>query len=144
MHRSSVVLATAFAVMVSIINMACERATTISFEDGNPPKFVLSGSGSLGLLRVGGPDKQRDAFGETAFLYWVIEPITKDSDRSVESIGPITYSQVPSGYKQVYPENGEAPPLIEGKRYSIKISTINAPGIIKDFTIRDGKVTEVP
>jgi hypothetical protein len=144
MHRSSIAFATAFAVMVSIINTACERATTLSFEGGNPPKFVMTGSGSLGLLRVTGPDKQRDTFGEAAFLYWVIEPITKDSDRSVERIGPITYGQVPSGYMQVYPEKGEAPPLIEGKIYTGKISANNAPGVIKKFTIRDGKVTEVP
>src|SRR5262249_48627232 len=144
MHRSSTALAIAFAVMVSIINAACERATTISFEGGNPPKFVMTGSGSLGLLRVLGPEKQRDVFGEAPFFYWVIEPLTKDSDRSVEKMGPITYGQIPSGYKQVYPENGKAPPLIEGKLYSIKIDTINAPGIIKNFTIRDGKVTEVP
>jgi hypothetical protein len=130
--------------MVSVINTACERATTVSFEGGNPPKFVLTGSGSLGLLRVGGPDKQRDTFGEAAFLYWVIEPITKDSDRSVERIGPITYGQTPSGYMQVYPEKGEAPPLIEGKIYGVNIDAIDAPGDSKRFTIHNGKVTEVP
>jgi hypothetical protein len=48
------------AFLVMFISMACERATTVSFEDRNPPKFVLTGSGTLGLLRVGGPDKQRD------------------------------------------------------------------------------------
>jgi hypothetical protein len=140
---SSIALATAFAVMSAGINIACERATTLSFDGGNPPKFVLTGSGSLGLLRVRGPEKQRDALGETAFLYWMIEPTTKDSDRSVEKIGSITYGQVPSGYTQVYPEKGEAPSLIEGKIYNIRVSAISAPGIIKDFTIRDGKITEV-
>jgi hypothetical protein len=142
LHR--ITLATALAVMMAVISMACERATTISFEGGNPPKFVLTGSGSLGLLRVIGPDKQRDVFGENAFLYWAIKPTTKDSDRSVEKMGPVTYGQVPSGYKQVYPEEGNAPPLVEGRIYSVKIDAYNAPGVIKDFTIRDGKITEAP
>jgi hypothetical protein len=132
------------AFLAMFISTACERATTVSFEGGNPPKFVLTGSGTLGLFRVGGPDKQRDTFGEAAFLYWVIEPITKDSDRSVERIGPITYGQSPSGYRQIYPEKGEAPSLIEGKIYTLKIDAINAPGVIKDFTIRDGKVAKIP
>jgi hypothetical protein len=142
LHRTA--LTTALAVIMAVISVACERATTLSFEGGNPPKFVMTGSGSLGLLRVLGPEKQRNVFGEAAFFYWVIKPLTKDSDRSVEKMGPITYGQIPSGYKQVYSENGEAPPLIEGKQYAIKIDSINAPGVIKEFTIRDGKVTEAP
>ncbi len=143
MIKSALIL-TFFVVLLTVLNVACERATTLTFEGGNPPKFVMTGSGSLGLLRVRGPERQREALGETAFLYWEIEPATPNSDRSVEKMGAITYGQVPPGYKQIYPENGMAPPLIEEKVYNIRIAANNAPGIIKDFMIKNGKVSEAP
>jgi hypothetical protein len=124
--------------------LACERATTLTFEGGPPVKFMLAGSGWLGSLRIGGPKKRREAFGETALLYWEIEPISADSVRRIEKISPIIYGKVPAGYRQLFPASGEPPPLIEGDTYNIRVSTNNAPGIIKDFTIRDGKVIEAP
>jgi len=51
---------------------ACERDTKLRMEGNNPPNFVLSGNGTLGTIRVRGPEKQRDAEGESSFLYWVI------------------------------------------------------------------------
>jgi hypothetical protein len=74
-------------IVMTSLNLACERATTLKFEGGNPPRFVMTGSGSLGLLRVRGPEKQRDAPGENTYLYWVIKPLNSDSDRSVERMG---------------------------------------------------------
>jgi hypothetical protein len=118
---------------------ACERDTKLRIEGNNPPIFVLSGNGMLGTIRVRGPEKQRDAEGEDDFLYWVIVNL-EDQEQSVESLGPVTYGKVPKGYKQVYPENGEAPPLLEGERYNIRIATANANGVDKYFIIRNGKV----
>ncbi|HKR60801.1 MAG TPA: hypothetical protein VJS64_13855, partial [Pyrinomonadaceae bacterium] len=109
-------------------------------EFGNPPTFVLSGSGTLGALRVRGPRKQREAAGEEASVYWEIEPKAEDSDRNVERLGPIAYGQVPEGYVQIYPEHGQAPPLVEGERYNIRIATNNANGVDKFFVIRYGKI----
>jgi hypothetical protein len=126
------------------LHLACERATTLTFEEGLPVKFVLAGSGWLGSLRIGGPKKQREAFGETSLLYWEIEPNSADSVRRIEKMSPIIYGKVPAGYMQRFPESGEPPSLIEGDTYNIRVSTNNAPGIIKDFTIRGGKVIEVP
>jgi len=37
-----------------------------------------------------------------------------------------------------------APPLAEGHIYNVRIDAYNAPVVDKDFTIRDGKVSEVP
>jgi hypothetical protein len=45
---------------------------------------------------------------------------------------------------QVYPEQGEAPPLVEGERYYVWVWTNNANGAAKYFVIRDGKALEVP
>lgn len=132
------VLATLLLLMAGVV-LACERDTKLVISGNNPPIFVLSGSGSLGTIRVRGPEKQREADGEDAFLYWVI--INKeDEEQAVERLGPITYGKVPAGYKQIYPEQGEAPPLVEGERYNVRIATFNANGVDKFFIIRNGKV----
>src|ERR1043165_2735880 len=91
------------------------------------------------VVRSRCPEKQREAEGEDAFLYWVIVN-REDEDQNVERLGPVTYGKVPQGYKQVYPERGEAPQLVEGERYNIRIATNNANGVDKFFVIRNGKV----
>lgn len=118
---------------------SCEIDTTLSITGGNPPTFVMKGNGKLGSIRVRGPHKQREAEGEEASLYWVIQ--AKDNEaRSVSSFGSLVYGKVPEGYVQVYPEKGETPPLIEGEIYNIRVSTINANGDDGFFVIRKGKV----
>jgi hypothetical protein len=131
-----------FAVILLLaasVALGCERDTKLVINGSNPPIFVMSGSGSLGTIRVRGPEKQRDAEGEDAFLYWVIVN-REDEEQNVERLGPVTYGKVPQGYKQVYPEQGEAPRLVEGERYNIRIATANANGVDKFFVIRSGKV----
>lgn len=130
-----------FLLLVALFSTACERDTKLVIEAGNPPKFVMTGSGTLGALRIRGPKKQREAMGEDASIYWEIEPRDEDSDRNVARLGPITYGKVPDGYVQVFPEQGQtAPPLVEGERYNIRIATNNAKGVDKFFVIREGKV----
>lgn len=130
---------------LSVFCAACERATELTFEGSNPPKFKMRGSGELLFLRFRGPKKQREAVGETALLYWVIKAKTIDFSRSVESINTIIYGQVPEGYIQVYPENGDPPPALdENVKYTVMIDTANAPGVIKIFEIRNGRVEEIP
>ena len=137
--RKETLVAVILLVMI-LAGSACERDTKLLIESGNPPKFVLSGSGTLGVLRVRGSKKQREAVGEDASVYWEIEPKEEGSDRNVERMGPISYGQVPEGYVQVYPEKGQAPPLVEGERYNIRIATHNANGVDEFFVIRNGKV----
>src|SRR5258708_23818953 len=99
---------------------ACERDTKLTIKGGNPPTFVMSGSGSLGTLRVRGPKKQREAEGEDASIYWLIKT-KEDYGRYIEDLGPVIYGIVPKGYVQVYPEKGEAaPPLVEGDKYYLQ------------------------
>lgn len=129
-----------FLLLVGLLSSACERDTKLVIQSGNPPKFVLSGSGTLGALRIRGPKKQREAAGEDASVYWEIEPKDEGSDLKVERLGPIPYGQVPKGYVQIYPAQGEAPPLIEGERYNVRIATNNANGVDKFFVIRNGRV----
>ena len=129
-----------FLLLMGLLGSACERDTRLLIEPGNPPKFVLSGSGTLGALRIRGPKKQREAVGEDGSVYWEIEPKEEGSDRKVERMGLIPYGRVPEGYLQVYPEQGQAPPLVEGERYNIRVATNNANGVDKFFVIRNGKV----
>jgi hypothetical protein len=92
--------------ITTLLITACERDTQLKITGGNQPTFLLSGSGTMGSLRLRGPQKQREADGEAAFLYWFID--AKDKIEYVEALGTITYGKVPKGYRQVYPEDGEA------------------------------------
>jgi hypothetical protein len=123
--------------------LGCERPTRVTVEGGNPPRFLLSGSGSLSWLRFRSPHKQRDAEGEDASLYWAIKA-NKGSARVLEELSPLTYGVVPTGYVQVYPEKGQAPALIEGDRYFVRFLTVNAPGVDGYLTVRDGKASFTP
>lgn len=109
----------------------------------NPPTFILSGSGRLAMLRIHGP-KVRDVPGEAGFAVWeIIAKSGRFNGTLVGSLGSITYGKVPDGYVQVYPERGEAPPLLEGEQYRAFFDTVNANGARKSFTIRDGKVVDL-
>ena len=118
-----------------LITVACERDTTLAIQGSNTPKFVLSGSGTLGSLRVVGPLRQREAQGEDASVYWMIKPAPEMGPERIETLSPITYGKVPPGYVQVYPEQVEAPPLVEGVRYFIDVSTNGANGVRRNFTL---------
>lgn len=118
-----------------LITVACERDTTLAIEGIDAPRFVLSGSGTLGSLRVVGPLRQREAQGEDASVYWMIKPAPDVGPKHLETLSPITYGKVPQGYVQVYPEQGEAQPLVEGVRYFIDVSTNGANGVRRNFTL---------
>lgn len=124
-----------FFVLVSGV-IACEVPTRLRIE-GNPPKFMVSGSGSLRSLLVRGPTKKRDVEGESAYIYWRIR---SEKAQTVDEIKSITYGEVPEGYAQIYPESGKAPPLIEGERYYVRLDTANANGAEKFFVIRNNKI----
>ena len=120
--------------------LGCERATTLTIEGVSPPKFVMSGNGILRAIRLVGPTKQREAQGEEASVYWLIE--SKES-RYVDSVGTVTYGQVPEGFVQKYPESGDPPPLVEGARYNVRIMTDNAAWAYQVFQIKDGKISVI-
>jgi hypothetical protein len=133
------------SVFVLLILASCERATKVTLAGGNPPGFVLSGSGELGDLRIYGP-KQREVSSDLSFVIWEIEPIDGFlNGKLIEDIGSIKYGVVPQGYKQIYPENGAtAPALVVGEKYQYWFQTINAPQARSYFEIRDNKAVEVP
>ena len=122
---------------------SCERDTTITLRGEAPPSFVLSGSGRLEVLAIQG-QKVRDSPKLAASTVWEIRAKAGPfSGTKVEWLGSITYGEVPDGYVQVYPEHGEAPPLLEGERYYASFDTTGANGAHIYFTIREGKAVEL-
>ena len=120
-----------------------QRATRVRMESGNPPVFVLTGSGLLAHLLI--CRSRREDGDDLDFAMWEIEPIGGyKHGRLVEDIGAITYGVVPPGYKQSYPENGAAPPALQpGNKYEYWFDTTNAPHARSYFVIRDLRAVEV-
>jgi hypothetical protein len=124
--------------LATLIAVACERDTKLKVTGGNPPVFEMTGSGRLTSIRVRGHKPQRNVFGEAVFLYWVIE--SNGNAQFVRSLRSVTYGKVPDGYRQKYPESGEAPVLEEGEHYYVRVVTSSANGDDRYFMILNGKV----
>jgi hypothetical protein len=133
---------TSFITIMICLGLACEIDTVLKIKGGNPPGFVMSGNGIVGALMVTGPKKQREAVGEDASVYWRIRSLPGEAV-SVGKIGTIVYGKVPEGYRQIYPETGEAAPLVEGERYYIRVDTSEANGAEKYFILQNGNVKEI-
>ena len=124
--------------------VACERTGSLQIGGDDRPTFEMSGGGTLGYLRVRGPQKQREGGAETAVIYWEIEPEAGYSNgKYISELRQITYGRVPAGYLQKYPEHGEAPRLVEGESYSVRLGLLSADDINKRFMIQDGRVVEL-
>ena len=133
-------------VMLLVLMAACERETTVKLEGGNPPSFVLTGSGNLGAMTIYGPESEqaKEPFGDTGALWKIVPEAGYLKGTRVERLHSITYGVVPQGYKQVIPENNESPlPLVTGTRYSYWFDTTNAPHAGGSFEIRNGQATHV-
>ena len=123
-----------------LLNTGCEVATDVTLQGGNPPVFVLSGSGEvLGF----GICRSAESTGQKSPCVWEIKP--RESPRDYASkLGKITYGEVPKGYIQVTPPSGAtAPALSPGTRYEFSVTTQNAPHAYGSFEIRDGKAVLV-
>jgi len=120
------------------------RATKIKIEGATEPLFVLSGTGTLAHLVIY-DTRVSNADQEQSCALWEIEPVEGYSKgRRLEQIGDVRYGQVPNGYRQVCPENGDAPPaLVKGNKYEYWFDTSGAPHARRYFVIRGTKVVEV-
>jgi hypothetical protein len=129
----------AFLLLLSI--SGCERRTQVTLEGGNPPTFILSGSGVLSGVVIYSPERLKGSTDEKDPL-WEIKEVDLHGEL-VERVHSITYGVVPAGYQQATPATGAPPPLIPGKRYRYWIVTGEAPGAIGYFEIRDGVAVAV-
>jgi hypothetical protein len=132
------VISSGLIIFLVILSVSCEIDTKMRISGGNPPAFMMTGNGILTSIRVRGNQRQREAHGEDQYLHWVIE-VKDDRGTSVGKIGSVTYGKVPEGYQQVYPEKGDAPAIIEGQHYYVRIVTSNANGADGYFMVQNGK-----
>ncbi len=126
----------------------CERRTEVRVEGGNPPRFVLKGSGRLVEVKIFAPEQehiaQSDPFDDRYELWKIEAEKSVETDKKpIEELAAITYGLVPKGYTQTKPEHGQPPPLEPGKRYSYWFVTENAPWGAGYFEIRAGKAVTV-
>lgn len=119
------------------------RATKVRLE-GNPPVFVLSGSGALAHLVIYGI-KRTNNDDDQYFALWEIEPLDGYiKGKPVEEISQIQYGVVPHGYKQCYPEAGASPSMLtRGSKYEYWFDTTDAPHARNYFVIRGNRAVEV-
>lgn len=138
----------ATCLLTLLLTLGCERRTEVKLEGGNPPNFVLSGSGRLGEVLIFGPEQEPIAKSDPSdqtFLLWDIKAEESEGrSTAVEKISRVTYGVVPPRYKQVKPREGVAPVLVPGKRYRYWFVTVNAPHAAGYFELRNGKAIAVP
>ncbi len=98
--------------LAPIFAAGCVPWLRIHIAEGNPPQFSVAGSPSTAFqARVG-----RLAVTQEGRTLWEIEAV--DRPRCVEGLA---YGQVPQGFVQVVPPQGEAPPLEPGVKYTIVV-----------------------
>jgi hypothetical protein len=135
------------ALILSVLPMlGCERRTIVKFAGGNPPTFVIAGSGSLAVVTIYGPEREQtqNPFDDTGAIWKIVAEGGYLNGEPVEKLRSITYGIVPQGYNQVIPAGAESPPaLVAGKRYSYWFDTTNAPHDAGFFEIKEGKATLV-
>lgn len=127
----------------------CERRTSVSIENGTPPRFIVSGPGTLNYFDVLGPDLEREFNNRQGDrrdslpilkVYWKLVPSGKETTPRLDQIRTIVYGQVPPGLTQVYPEHGPPLPLVEYHLYNVAVVPTNADSVNKFFSIRNGNV----
>jgi hypothetical protein len=137
-------LAVVLLLIVGFLYLGKERDTRLTVKGSNPPQFEMSGSGTLGVLRITGLKKQREAIGSDAVTYWMIKAENGYMRvEAIENLSPLTYGIIPRAYVQTYPEQGETPLLVEGEVYTIFAETMGAKHGTSRFFIQDGKAIEM-
>lgn len=118
---------------------ACERRTVVTVTGGDPPTFILSGSGNLGEVIISKPaDEQSKNPLDEQNVLWRITAVNMPGER-VEVVRSVTYGVVPRGYRQSIPQGSSPPPLQSEKRYGYLFVTADAPQGAGYFEIRNGQ-----
>ncbi len=118
-------------ILLGSLAVSCAvRQTSVVIKQGNPQQFIISGHGILDVFTISGP---RNA-------YWVIAPLEDFDVSRFRELGPIVYGQVPPGFRQAIPFQGQPPPISEGSRYSVQLAIRNGGGVNMLFWVHDGKI----
>ena len=124
-------------ILVGSLLLSCApRRPSVIIKQGTPQQFILSADGLLDVFTISGP---RPSGGMDK--YWVIAPLDPNFDASKLS-QPVIYGQLPAGFRQVAPLNGQPPPPItDGSPYSVELDIRNGHKVHMLFAVRNGKIT---
>ena len=142
------ILATVFLLSIAVVYLASLPQTDshprATIEGGYPPRFMVSGRGTLDSITVSGPDKKRKAPEGAADYreeYWMIMPKSEMDVQRLEESGGIIYGKVPEGFVQWIPKSGAPAALFEGGLFNFHLRTKGSGGAVSIFfTLREGKV----
>lgn len=126
-----------FLLLGSLAVSCTGRQTSVVIKQGNPQQFIISGHGLLDVFAVNGPDPKRPSYMK---IYWEIAPLEDFDVIRFREQGPIIYGQVPSGFRQVNPPQGEPPPITEGSPYGVQLAIRNGGGVNMLFAVHEGKI----
>ncbi len=138
-----------FFIIVTMLS-ACEDippSIIAVMNNTNPPSFTFNGEGyfeDLLILEVPPENLDQDNSRHDFNKDIVIWQIRKMGQRIKPKECPrISYGIVPSGFVQEIPDKGSPPTLSEGKIY-VAVPRGSVPRKIVIFTVRNGKVVELP
>jgi hypothetical protein len=121
-----------------LLGTACSRPANVGLEGNNPPTFTFSGNDKLRVFEIY-EVKSRDGGGECLCLVWSVADWSEN--KSLGELGSIKYGEVPQGWKQLYPSNGAASPLVPDQTYQYWLNIGGKVEVMRDFGIYEGKLT---
>jgi len=142
-----------FLVTVFLVLVSCTGGITISMDGKNPPTFKfkrnLSEVSNLLMFRVEeiAPENAevpylQQHYEKNVTLWRIVA--TNSEAAAIDALPPIVYGQIPQGFTQEIPKDGEPPVLREGKIYEAGGPYAMMPKAMLRFIIRDGKTVEIP
>ena len=148
MSRNNITSHLASLCSLALVSILCgctvEVDTKVKMVDGNnPPTFKLSGTGVRPYFTVRGPYAASDKVAKEEPI-WAITPDESLEHEWLSNLPLITYGKVPTNFKQLYPKNGDAPKLEEGKFYNVYVRVLSAEGGGTCFGISQGKAIPCP
>lgn len=98
-----------------------------------PPTFRLSGGNRIIFFHV----------ADKSGAVWKVLP--NGGHVTLDEVGTVRYGEVPACCRQVLPADTSHPPaLVEGETYYAVASVFDSDAVRAKFTIRDGRVVELP
>jgi hypothetical protein len=132
--------------LLSCLLLSCSEGLVVSMDEEVPPTFKYKGNRwaecctNLNFFVVSEvpPDNSTK---EGKYIWWIWPNNTAQSESY--NLPAFTYGKVPEGWRQTIPEQGDPPPLVEGKIYEAGGNFHSGQDAHLRFTIRDGKAVRV-
>lgn len=123
-----------FLFLVALLITGCnnayfEKDTRVQLIDGSiPPAFEIKGNGTSPIFLVFGPYEGGYGKDGNPLPVWEIDPERNAQGIEAYKYSPFTYGQIPKGYIQNNPKDGQTPVLLEGKEYRFYVHVNSANG----------------